>query len=65
MSEEKPYFFAIETAGGDWYFDEMCVFGDRASCRDRVDDLNEELPEEEWFRVVPLFRASTREGNVQ
>jgi hypothetical protein len=56
MKEEKPFFFAIETAGGDWHDGEYCVFGDERSARDRVEDLNEELPEEEWFRVVPLYR---------
>lgn len=56
--DEKPFFWAIETAGGDWHDGEYCVFGDLHSAKDRVDDLNEELPEAEWYRVVPLYRLA-------
>jgi hypothetical protein len=53
---EKPFFFAIETSGGDWKDGEQCVFEDKVSAQDEVDNLNEELPEEDWYKVVPLYR---------
>jgi len=55
-TDKQPFFFAIETAVGDWHDGEMCVFGDLRSAQDEVDNLNEELPEDQWFRVVSLYR---------
>lgn len=56
----KPMLYAIQDAKGNWKDGESCVFGDEASCRDAVDSLNDDLPEDstEKYTVVPLYRAA-------
>jgi len=54
----EPWAYAIETPGGDMYDGEYAVFGDERSCRDQVENLNDDLEEtEEQYKVVPLYRA--------
>jgi len=55
---DEPWAYAIETPGGDMYDGEYAVFGDEHSCRDQVENLNDDLEEtEEQYKVVALYRA--------
>jgi hypothetical protein len=54
-----PFLYAIETPEGDWYDGsggEACVFGDVQSACDAILGLNEEAPDDQQFKVVPLYR---------
>jgi hypothetical protein len=59
MSTSAPFLYAIETPEGDWYdgsSGEACVFGDVQSARDAILGLNEDAPDDQQFKVVPLYR---------
>jgi hypothetical protein len=61
----EPWLFAIEEQSEDgrwsWHDGENCVFGDKQSAQDEVDQLNDAV--EDWqgspYRVVPLYRAAS------
>jgi len=59
---DEPWLYAIEetnaAGASSWHDGENCVFGDRESAQDEVDLLNDDYPDEQPFRVVPLYRTS-------
>jgi len=55
----QPWIYAIRNKDGEWQCDENCVFGDRVSCQDAVDERNDEFEEgEKEYFLVPLYRES-------
>jgi len=58
---DEPWLYAIEetnaAGASSWHDGENCVFGDRESAQDEVDLLNDDYPDEQPFRVVPLYRT--------